>query len=986
MKRFLFLLFLMPALNLFGDHYSKNDIILGDAVADTTETIEVDSTSFFLAIIENVVDRAYAKDSVSIRSIISQPIISVPQFLKGSVSNIYVQEPTGEPGAYKNMVFRGLGSPLTNNAAINSVQPTVYVNGIPQSLENNFAFDIQKYDFNRIGPATDNLSHYPLSSIESIEVISDPVRLATLGPLAANGAVWITTKAATSGFRKINFGSYYGVATRPQVTTLNATYEDLFRRPFYNRYATLDQSLTYPGYLSDSTNLNFHGPANWNDLYYSNESLYHADLSISGGSERANFGFYGNHTNNAASADNTRFRRYNVLFNVNMIPYEWLKFSAIFNATRSDRTRNTMMRDRFGETEYLPTLNVPLAPNKTVYEQYLVQNQNSVDDNITNAGNMLLSLDVFPMKNLSLRSSFLVDYNEGHRDVFFPSTLLETNNFLSGYFGFNQRMISQNQANYKYDVDERNHLDFTAGFSYQEDLYRYSYARAYDGPSDFVKLNVVEGNPDKAEYLQPEGGLNVFRWSNREDFRLFSSFARVGYDYNNLVQAEALIRYDGASTVQPDSRWLFTPAFSLRWNLKEQFLQENVSINGLYAKLGWARIGKPMLSSRFAAGPQYGSYIGWNSEPNIMSFNGFATSSRPYTAGWVGYAIEWPYTDHLNLELGSNLLDNRLDIAVALYSKKDQNQLTAVPVPLEYGYTGRIVNGLTVENRGVELNVNGQVLANPDRVQWSTGLFANVNRNELLALPNGLNSVLIDGRRLEVGESIDRFWLFQNVGIFDSESQIPVHPQTGRRLNFEGVDFNVGDARWVDTNNDYVINDEDRVLTGRAMPLLTGGWNNTVSYKGLDLSFQFYFAVGHHALNQRAASRYDFINIESKNQVEGIREIFHWQQDVDITRYPLYNPWSSVDPYRVEQDLFLENASYLKLRNVTLGYDFARLQSIQNSFKTIRRAYVYLSGNNLLTVTKFSGVDPELVNFNGYYTGYAIPFTPVYTLGINLEL
>ena len=200
---------------------------------------------------------------------------------------------------------------------------------------------------------------------------------------------------------------------------------------------------------------------------------------------------------------------------------------------------------------------------------------------------------------------------------------------------------------------------------------------------------------------------------------------------------------------------------------------------------------------------------------------------------------------------------------------------------------------------------------------------------------------------------------------------------------FQGVEMNAGDAKWIDQNGDYDVNEDDKILAGNAMPKFVGGWSNQFRYKNFDLGFQWYFALGHKALNQRVSNRYDFINNESNNTINSVKEIFHWQQDFDITKYPIYNPWSSSVPYRVDQDLFLENASFLKLRSVSVGYEIAGLKE---KVKRLRKAYVYVTGTNLLTITKFTGADPELIDFNGYYSGYGLPLSPTFTLGFKLDL
>lgn len=461
-------------------------------------------------------------------------------------------------------------------------------------------------------------------------------------------------------------------------------------------------------------------------------------------------------------------------------------------------------------------------------------------------------------------------------------------------------------------------------------------------------------------------------------------FGTAKYSYGQILDASLLLRLDGASTMQPDSRWLFTPAANIKWNLKEHLLKDTEILSALKVDLGAARIARPVSGSRYATGPQYSSNMGWSTEPGLVSFNGIAGISRPYNTGWIGYGIDWPYSDQLNLSVASDWFENRLSVGVSIYNKDDKNQLTLVPIPSEYGYVGQHLNGLSVRNRGVELYVGAHVLPKKSTLQWHTSVNLSANKNTLRALPNGLDELIVGDRKLQVGKPVDQFWLYQNEGIYNSEAEIPV--QNGRKMAFEGIYLNVSDPKWKDVNGDFNIDNNDKVMTGQASPKIFGAWNNQISYKNFDLSFQLYFAAGHKLLNNRAASRYDFINNESNNSIQSVREIYHWQQDLDISKYPIYNPWSSVVPYRVEQDLFLENASFLKLRTLTLGYDLARIEGAQNTFRSLRRAYIYLSGTNLHTWTKFSGGDPELVEFNGYYTGYGLPLAPTYTLGLKLDL
>lgn len=920
-------------------------------------------------------------DSIDVQELKKTPFTNLADLVKGNLAGVHVQQPSGEPGSYQNMVVRGVKNRLFSNTDINANRPAVFINGIPLTQDHSFAYEIQKYDINRIGPATDLWNTIDMRSVESIELIKDPIRLAEIGPLATNGVIWITTTGGKSGHREISIGAHTGINTTPAITPVNAHYENMFRQPFYAKYGDVEADLRYPGYLADSTNLNYYGPANWRDGYYKLAMSHNVNMGLRGGTDRANFGFYGAYTGDASSADQTGLDRYNALFNINMLPFKWFKISAFVNGIRTERNRNKNIRDRFAEMAYLPDLSTPISPSNNLYNNFVNRYDAAVDDNVTNTvrGGLDFQFDILP--NLYFNSNFSIDYSEGIRDVFYPSDLMETINFVSNYFGYSQRYIFSNELGYDVDVDEDHTFQFKAGAKYQDDLYRFNYARAYDGPNDFIKINVVTGNASDANYLQPVGGVQVHRIMNREIYRMMSVFGRVGYRYKDFLSIDGLLRFDGSSNVQPSSRWLFTPAFSATWNIQNQMeLNDPFSIRASYAK-----IGIPEWNSRFALGPQYAVQMGWQEEPSLVSYYGQAGFSRPYQTGWVGYGLDWAYTNQFDLTVDKEFLNGRVGASASLYLNEHNNQLTLIPIPEEYGYQGMYKNGMDVRNTGVDLTVRGQVLAEESALQWTPSIQLNFNKNQLMALPQGLKELQVGDRLLRVGEAVDKFWLLENQGIYAQESDIPLNPNTGARMDYQGVELSAGDPRWADLNGDHSIDKEDKVLTGNSMPKLFGGFSNKFTYKNFDLNIQLYFALGHQALNHRAANRYDFINNESGRTINAVREVFHWQQDVDIQKYPLYNPWSSVVPYRTDQDLFLENASFIKLRTLSFGYDFSDLPFLKENVKHLRKAYLYAMGNNLFTLSGFSGRDPELINVNGIYDGYGLPLAPTYTIGLKFD-
>lgn len=921
------------------------------------------------------------RDTVNIRSAAPVPNLSLQQIIKGNLAGVYVQEPNGEPGTEQSIIVQGTSGLLFTKKDMYALQPAIYLNGVPLVADNPFAFDVQKYDYNRIGPATNLLSQISIDNIQSISVIKDPFELAKLGPNAANGAIYITTKNARAGLRDISLNSYFGFVTPPAVNTVNGVYENNFRKPFYQKYATAENYANYASYLRDSTNTAYYGPSNWNDIYYKTTPTFSADLGITGGGDRANFRFFGSGTKNAGNADDTNINKYNLFFGINMAPFKWFTVSSSINAARLDRTRNRSLRDRFAETRYIPDLSSPLSPNAAIYEGFLGENAKNVDNNRNNIlnGNLTLSAKV---NKVTISSSLIFDYNEGVRDYFIPSTLMDGVSYVSNYFGYSQRLMLNNSASYKYEINKKHAIDFEIGQSFQGDTYKYNYARAYNGPNDYVKLNLVDGNSGNDDYLNTlaAGGFYVFRYIDKEKNNLMSFYGSAKYSYKNLLDFSALVRRDGSSNGQPDSRWVTTPAFSATFNLKEQFLKNNTFFNSLHLSAGWGRNLRIFLDDRFAAGPQYRSENGWFEEPTIPGYGGRLGINRPYGSGFIGYGIKLPYADRTNITLDASFLNNRLNAAITAYNRYNKNQVIGVPVPFETGYSLNYQTGMDINNKGLELMLNGVVIRNAKGLNWNTTLNFNYNRNKLTALPNGLTELISGDDKLVVGKPVGSFWLYSNNGIYNTNAEVPA----GRTFN--GIPLKAGDPNWVDYNGDNRIDNKDKVLAGDRLPKVVGGWNNTLDYKNFELNFNFIFALGQKAINQYEATRYGFINREAGNDINSVKEVSSWQVFDNEKTYPIYNPWSDVDAYRVDQDLFLENASYVKLRSVTLGYDFGKTSLFKKNGTGVRRAYLYATAMNLLTITKFTGVDPELVNYNGYYDGANLTIPRTFVLGFKLDL
>ncbi len=923
-------------------------------------------------------------DSLQVNKACMLPFVNLQQMLKGNVKGVHVQESTGEPGTEQFMFIRGLSNPLLNRRDAYQVQPTVYLNGIPLLQDNTLVFDIQPYDFNRLGPAINLLSIVNPDNIKEIQVGKDAGTAAIFGPRGANGVINIITKNATTGKRKISINSYFGVAMHDPVYTTNGQYENRFRRQFYQKYGTAADSLAYPAYLRDSANQLYYGPANWSDVYYQNTTVHNINASISGGSERANFRFYGDKTQSNGVAGDTRMDKYNASFQVNMSPLEWLMASAMINASRVDRIPVKSLRDRFAETAYIPDVTAPLTPGKTGYSQYLYAFNKSFDNNHLNSVQGIFALSA-KFRQFKYTTRLIYDYNESLRDIFWPSTLMDGNNYVSNYFGNNQRVGLENILGYTSGVGEKGTLGIELGHSFQSESYKYDYSRAYKGVSDRVKMNIVDMTAGDNQYMPLYYGNQLtYRFTDGQRHRLISFYGNFNYSYNDLFKVTLLLRNDGSSYMPVQSRWLFTPTVSADWNLKKQLLPESRLLNTWLLRASWGRMGRLITDDRFGVGPHYKVDMGWTGHTTAASYNAFPGVSRPYTYGWVGEDMSWAYTDVLNVGMDASFLNNRLRISADVYSKDDRNMLLPMPVIAETGYTTAYRNGMDINNKGVEVAISADVVQT-GKWKWTPSVNLSYNKNTLKALPGGAREFISGDRKLVVGEAVDRFWVLQNEGIYTTDASVPINPATNRPITYKGIELRAGDPVWKDVNGDNTINDKDKVLKGHFMPSVTGGFNSALQYGRITFEYNLYFALGQKAINEAAAARYDFINREGKYDINSVKEITFWEKQQHLKEYPIYNPWSAVIPYRLDQDLFLENASFLKLRSVTLGYDLAQTRWIQQKAMGITRCYLYVAGTNLLTFTKYTGRDPELVTYNGYDNGYALPIPKTLIVGLKLD-
>ncbi|MFY0254528.1 SusC/RagA family TonB-linked outer membrane protein [Chitinophaga sp. 30R24] len=910
------------------------------------------------------------------------PYTSIDQMLIGRVTGVDVRIPTAEPGKRTSVFVRGTSSLLLGNRDMFYAQPTYVVDGVPLIMDHAFAYDIQRFDFNRLGTETNLLSYLDVNDIESIEVLKDFSASAQYGPNAANGVISIKTKGPRVGKMQVSVNAYTGLSIKPAVDVINGKYESDFRLPFYEKYANETQWRNFPRYLADSSQGRYFGPANWDDLFYRNGFTDGIQAAVSGGTPYASFRFSIGQSSQQGVYDKTGIKRYDVNFGINIQPVRNLVFTTYVSVASLNRKRNEFVRDRAGDEGYLFNYDAPLSPNKAYLQQYYNDLGNTINRNKNNSARIIANVQYSFLSHFTWNTRFAIDYGQNFRDFFVPTSLGEGNSFVSDFDGLNRRLVLDNSLRYENNFSGGHQLEITLGQYAQWDKWRYDYGQAYKGTSDYVKI-YQPGNDDNKQ-----NRFGNFRLMfNTKDFtqsRLASFYTNIGYNYRQKYFVSLYVRRDGTSYLDARHQWLVSPTLSASWKISnEEFMKGSSGLTNLLLRASWGRVGRLLMDEMYRGGPIYNVDAGWNGIPNISTYNAFPSINASYSTGYIVPGTSWPVVAQWNGGIDIGLFHDRLRASLDVYAKTDRNLILKIPTSEEEGYTGIVKNGMDIRNYGYELSIDADIVKGK-QFQWTSGISIYTNQTKLLAMPDGITDLVINNRRFLVGKPVDRYWLLVNDGIYNSENEVPVNPATGKKMSYQGVPLHKGDPKWKDLDGNYDINDNDRVMTGRLSPAATGGFSNTFHYKEWEINVLINYALGRKIINQALADRFDFVNREGIDDPKAIKEISWWSKvPGDYSKIPLYNPWSAVYAYQPNQTLFLENGAYMKLRALTIAYNMHAAWMKRSGIEYLR---IYATGNNLLTWTKYKGGDPEAVSYFGYDEGYynwAAPRT--YTLGFNFQ-
>ncbi|MCY1722945.1 TonB-dependent receptor [Prolixibacteraceae bacterium Z1-6] len=905
--------------------------------------------------------------------------------LQSQTPGVNITQNSGQPGEGFKVNIRGIGTTGDSN-------PLYVIDGVAGG------------DINTLNP----------SDIESIDVLKDAASSAIYGARAANGVILVTTKKGKSGQMQVSYDGFYGIQNPYKVpATLNAQeYMTILNEVNFNDgIAPYDWATMIPGIYNQVQN-GWQG-TNWlKEIENTNAPTQNHAFNLTGGSEASTFSLgisYMNQEGIYGAPVEPNYERYTVRLNSEHIILkkdgrDIIKFGENLNYSHSQKMGigigNIYWNDIHNmisasplipvynesgdfwaredmKNSGLETLSSGMA--NPIASMYYNRGQNiSMNHNL----NMNGYFEVSPIENLVYRSSFGYRMNASSYRSYTPayelsSTAINTIDKVSQNMSMGYSWTWENTVAYSHRLNEHSfsaligqsiekwgmgeNLSATGGNSIFSD---FDHAWLDNTPTYTAGVTTWGSSP------WGEGGIASF-------------FGRLNYNYKETYMLSLVMRADGSANFAKGNRWGYFPSVSAGWVMtNESFMDNNTDfLDFLKLRASWGQNGNANIDNF-----QYLATVAFD-DKNAYSFGNAKTSQAV-----GGYAdilpnpdITWETSEQLNLGVDARFIDSRLGLALDYYIKTTRDWLVVAPQLASYGTGAPWINGGDVENKGFEIALGW----NDKAGDFSYGVNLNLthNKNEVTRIANsegiihGEENVLSQGTtemyRAEVGKPIGYFWGYKTAGVFQNADEIEAYRAAGGA--FLQDDPQPGDLIFVDTNGDGEITIDDKVEIGNPHPDFTMGLSFNVSYKGWDLSVTTNGAFGH----QIAKSYRSFADTKEQNYTTDI--FGRWHGEGTSNKLPRLTSGSRTNWQEIS-DIYIEDAGFLKIQNITVGYDFKKL------FENIPfgQARLYFTAQNLYTFTNYSGQDPEIGYGygEGWVSGIDLGFYPsprTYLVGVNLK-
>ena len=877
-------------------------------------------------------DLTGAVAAVNSDKIKDSPAANVGQALQGKVAGVQIID-SGSPGSNVNIKVRGLGS-------INNCDPLVVIDGVPTDL---------------------GLNAINTEDIERIDVLKDASATAIYGSRGANGVVMVTTKRGKSGDGKISVNANFSLQTPTNVPQmLNAAqYAQLSNEMMANSGRNVNPDWADPATLGAGTN--------WLGELLGTGKLQKYNVSYSGGNDKTNYYVSGGFLDQTGVVRNVGYRRFTFQSNSDTQVRRWLKMST--NVTFSTDTKSSGSYSIGNTMNALPVFSVKdengewTGPEGNAEWYGSVRNPigtTEVNKSETKGYNILanISAEVTFTKWLKFKSTFGYDAKFWYTDSFTPKYAWKPIQVeVSKRYRSNNKSFTNLWDNYflfDHTFAKKHHLSMMAGTSAQWNSY--DYMSGEKSGFLFDSVNQMD-NGQEVEYIN----------GSKSEWSLMSLMARVNYSYDDRYLITATIRRDGSSRFGRNNRWGTFPSVSVAWRpSKESWFPQSEIVNDLKVRAGYGVTGSQASVSNYGYLATY--------ETGVYSF-GTAGTEQPslYSASLANPSIHWEEVAQSNIGIDLAMFNSRVQFSIDGYIKNTRDMLVKASIPITSGFedtTTTYANAGKVRNQGIEMQLHTVNIAG--EWNWETDFSATYNTNKIIdlnsAVPYYINQVNNSYlTMLQKGYPINVFYGYVTDGLFQNQTEVENHAfQPGAAP---------GDIRYRDLNNDGVINESDRTVIGNPNPTWLFSMNNTVEWKGLELSVYLQGVAGN--------SIYNANNIENTGMAAAMNQtvavLDRWTGEGTSNFMPRAVYGDPNQNCRVS-DRFIENGSYLRVKNIMLAYSFPGKMLQKINVHGLRLALIC---ENVATISKYSGFDPE-VSINGIDSSrYPIPRT--YSVGLNLN-
>ena len=875
----------------------------------------------------------------------TQSNANIGQALQGKIAGVDIVSQGGAPGSGTRIMVRGIGT-------LNNASPLYIVDGMYMN----------------------SIDHINPNDIASIDVLKDASSAAIYGSRAANGVIIVTTKEGsnTEGKPIIDLSVNLGISTASK-------FLDMLDAKGWAEVTTIARQAIGKPALDMATDLANKPDNDWQDIMFRPALMQNYNLAVKGGGKYSTYYTGLGYFNQDGIVKGTNYQRYNIQ---SKNDYKRGIFSAGTNLIISfshDKPLHQELRggmigtilqsvptlEKYDDTReggyggtYGDVVNIPHP--LTIIDDNIMDRYN---ENVKIFANLYAQIELF--KGLKYKLNLTPDFSfERYK------------NYLNKYdFGLATNSITQltERQRRRRNILVENLLTFDrtfgehkisalAGYTYQDSRFRHIQAYGEGLPQGLEEIDAATTNRSN------EGNS----WRSV----LTSILGRVFYSYQNKYLFTATIRRDGSSKFGKNNRYGYFPSFSLGWNVAEEKFMENVhwldqlKLRGGYGVLGNQEIDNYQYSSTITTGINYPDGNG-----------GLLQGAFP--KNFANPDIKWEETAMTNVGIDFMAFNNRLSLTADYYVKNTKDILLTVPIPISSGGANDpIRNAGKIRNNGFEFNLGWMDQPNPD-ISYGINLIGSFNKNKVIAMGSESGSIKggstnqnITTSETKAGYPIGGYWLISTAGYFNSQEEVDAYAKDGKKIQPAAEP---GDIKFVDANNDGVINDDDRVFQGSPFPDFTFALNGNMRYKNFDLSIGLQGVLGNKIYNATRQTLEDVT--KGSNFLASCLD--YWTPENKNASHPRLT-WD--DPNRntrAESDRYLENGSYLRLRSVQLGYTFP-----QTWFKgAIQHARVYINAENLFTITSYSGYSPDVNADNANYRGFdnfIYPTNRTFMLGLNV--